>query len=97
MLTYTIYSETFTPDQSDDEVYETTGEVHQETTTGTLSELLSDIQWLDINSCEGADWFYSIEPSHDHDYFTKGIEVTYSLHLDSQSMRHFDRVARFIC
>jgi len=61
--------------------------------TGTLSELLDLARQLGINSFEGAEWFYSADPEEN---YTTGENTSYCLHLDDSSMRHFDRVARFI-
>lgn len=55
---------------------------------GTLRDLVDMAQSLGICTCEGTEWFYSINDCEN--------PTNYCLHLHETSARHFNRVAKFI-
>ncbi len=60
---------------------------------GTLRDLVDMAKSLGICTCDGAEWFYSIDGCEDP---TTGERTNYCLHLHETSARHFSRVAKFI-
>ena len=65
----------------------------QEWKLGDLSSFIAFAQSLGICTCEGAGWFYSVDP--DIDYAT-GEHTTYAMHIAGITPATFNRIARLL-
>lgn len=60
---------------------------------GDLAGLIRFAQFLGICTCEGADWFYSVDP--DENYAT-GESTTYAMHVSGITPSTRNRIARLL-
>ncbi len=60
---------------------------------GDLAHYINFARSLGICTCEGADWFYSVDP--DQNYQT-GEDTTYAMHITGISPYTFDRIAMLL-
>lgn len=61
---------------------------------GDLRGLVDFAQSLGINTCEGADWAYSVDP--DINYAT-GEDTTYAMHIGGATPSTHNRILRLLC
>jgi hypothetical protein len=82
-FTYSITYQIVSPESAENGDFEETGfKVKDE--NGTLAEIAEICEKEGISEIEGAAWLYSIDPEHNIDFFEKGHEKTYSLHIKGQ-------------
>lgn len=87
--TYSITYEIITPESASYCEVEEFGFI-VENETATIGELFSIAEEYNLTTSDGAGWLYNTEPEHDREYFEKGHETFYSLHIEGQDHNNKD-------
>lgn len=99
-ISYTIYEQRVTPDfERDAGEEDAPPEVVDSGRCGVLELLRTAVDRYGITpraENDGTLWYCSETPPKDREFFEKGVEKYYSLHIHSLLPRHFRRINRML-